>query len=197
MAEPSPEDFNLMGGLRTDPRYAMIAPQGMLSQILSGRILGESPADEALNRAGSVMGSAKSQPREAAQRQGPALATLSAMIAGANPIDWMGGAGGAAAVGMPMARGVGSKVFKSGAQELAQMAKPGVRPLTENHKLWPALIDETTGKVIHSMQPGAGQHEPLYNAARAIPGFKPMRGFVDPATFNAFTDKMLEAATRF
>lgn len=55
-------------------------PQGLLQRLLFGNASGESPADTALNRAGSVMGSAKTGPREQAEAQGPLMTTLMQML---------------------------------------------------------------------------------------------------------------------
>jgi len=60
-----------------------------------GRSTGSSSADAALNLEGSLMGSARAQPREAAQAQGPLGATLNDVVNALNPINWMGGFGGA------------------------------------------------------------------------------------------------------
>lgn len=214
MAEPLPEEFNMLGGaLGRQDSYPDVAPQGFLSRLLYGNVLGETPADQALNRAGSMMGSAKTMERESQARQGPLLSTLSDLVNFANPIDWMGGfGGGAAAAGpgvrrmggkvfreaasaAPMVRESGGKVFKSGPQQFAELAKAGTRPVTETYKMFPALIDERTGQVIHSMKPGAYQHDSLYGALPK--NFQPTRGFVDPLTFQAFTEKMLEGLKQY
>lgn len=111
--------------------FSNISPQSMLMQILFGKTQGESSADAALNRSGSVMGSQRTQRRQSEARQGPALSTLSKGIDFANPINWMGGfgGGGSAAATAPMIqellqalakppvqsiRTLGTKVFKSG-----------------------------------------------------------------------------------
>lgn len=65
-----------------------------LNEFLFGAPTGENPSDIQLNRLGSVMGSAKANPRANANRQGPALATGDKLIQSLNPIDWMGGFGG-------------------------------------------------------------------------------------------------------
>jgi len=101
----------------------------------------------------------------------------------------------------PDAEGMGSigamaaagKVFKPGPSLAARMAKKGSQPVTEFEKMFPALIDEASGEVIHGMSAvGAGGHRPLYEAAGGLKNFKPTRGFLDPATFDAYTEAMLE-----
>ena len=96
------------------------------------------------------------------------------------------GLGGGAALAM-------AKVFKPGPSLAARMAKKGSQPVTEFEKMFPALIDEASGEVIHGMKAvGAGGHKPLYEAAGGMKNFKPTRGFLDPATFDAYTEAMLE-----
>ena len=77
------------------------------------------------------------------------------------------------------------------ATQIAQIAREGVIPLTATHKLWPAAINETTGEIAHAMQPGAYLHEPLLRSIK-----NSVRGWVDPVTWNAFTDKMLSLVER-
>jgi hypothetical protein len=67
-----------------------------------GRSTGSSPADAALNLEGSLMGSARAQPREAAQAQGPLGATINDLVNALNPINWMGGMGGASGAAIPL-----------------------------------------------------------------------------------------------
>lgn len=69
--------------------------QQMLMDVLFGKATGENPADAQLNQAGSVMGSQKTQQRQSEARQGPAMSTLNQAVNFANPINWMGGMGGA------------------------------------------------------------------------------------------------------
>ena len=97
------------------------------------------------------------------------------------------GMGGAAALAM-------AKVFKPGPSLAARMARPGAVPVTELEKMFPALIDEATGDVIHGMRAvGPGGHRPLYEQAGAMKIFKPVRGVLDPATFDAYAEAQLEA----
>lgn len=87
----------------------------------------------------------------------------------------------------------GTKIFKpSPFSQAAQLAKGGVQPKSAFDKMFPALVDETTGEVIHAMKPGAGGHKPLYEQAAAIKGFNPTRAFLDPETFDVFPEAMLE-----
>jgi hypothetical protein len=72
--------------------------------------------------------------------------------------------------------------------QIAQLARPGEMPVTPIHKLWPAAINETTGEIAHARQPGVGLHEPLLRSIK-----NSVRGWVDPVTWQAFTDKMLSA----
>lgn len=96
------------------------------------------------------------------------------------------GMGGPASLAM-------AKVFKPGPSLAARLARRGSSPVTELEKMFPALIDETTGEVIHGMKAvGAGGHKPLYEQAGALKNFKPTRGFLDPATFDAYTEAMME-----
>jgi hypothetical protein len=78
------------------------SPLDILMRVLNvGQRTGESPADAALNNQGSLMGSARANPREAAQANGPLLATLNEIINNLNPINWMGGPAGASMAHVP------------------------------------------------------------------------------------------------
>jgi hypothetical protein len=78
------------------------SPLDLLLRMLNvGQRTGESPIDAALNAQGSLMGSARALPREAAQNQGPLGATISDLVAALNPINWMGGPAGASAAHVP------------------------------------------------------------------------------------------------
>lgn len=70
--------------------------------------------------------------------------------------------------------------------QIAQLAKAGEVPITPIHQLWPAAINESTGEVAHAMQPGPYLHEPLLQSVK-----NSVRGWVDPVTWKAYTDKML------
>jgi hypothetical protein len=100
------------------------------------------------------------------------------------------GMGGPASLAM-------AKVFKPAANAspfsgAARLAKRGAAPKSEFDRMFPALVDETTGEVIHAMKPGAGGHRPLYDQAATIKGFNPTRAFLDPETFDVFPEAMLE-----
>ena len=85
------------------------------------------------------------------------------------------------------------KVIKPQGQ-FATLAKEGVSPLSPPNKLLPALIDMRTGEVIQAMSPGPGFHDVLRQSAPK--NFMGTRGFVDPITFQAFTETMLDALTK-
>ncbi len=81
-----------------------------LMQALSTLGQGTSPAqqqemqaDATLNRQGSLMGSAKAEPRATAAAQGPTMSTISDLVNSLNPINWMGGPAGSSAVIAPTA----------------------------------------------------------------------------------------------
>lgn len=97
-----------------------------------------------------------------------------------------GGAGGAAITKAQLKAGM-----RPTTQQFAELAREGVKPLTEPHKLLPAIINERTGEVINAMRPGPFQHKGLFDAVAGQPGY--VSGAVDPLTFKAFTDKMLAA----
>ncbi len=83
-----------------------------------------------------------------------------------------------------------------GISKIAQLAKPGTMPKTTDlEKMLAAVIDEKSGQVIHGMSPyRPGDHGGLETIAATLSGFRPTRGFVDPATFDAFTEAMMEEA---
>jgi len=86
-----------------------------------------------------------------------------------------------------------AKQFKPGISKLAALAKPGKAPAVEFEKMFPALIDTNTGEVVHGMAAtGPGGHRSLYDAVSGLKSFSPTRGFVDPSTFDAYTEGMLE-----
>ncbi len=89
-----------------------------------------------------------------------------------------------------------AKVFKpapSGIRNLAEMAGKSDIPETALEKMFPALIDTSSGEVVHGMRAvGPGGHATLYDAVASLKGFAPTRGFVDPATFKAYTESQLE-----
>jgi len=98
------------------------------------------------------------------------------------------GLGGGAALAM-------AKVFKPGPSLAARMAKKGSQPVTEFEKMFPALIDEASGEVIHGMSAHRpGDHRPLMEAASGMKNFNGIRGFLDPSTFDAYTEAMMEEA---
>lgn len=75
----------------------------------------------------------------------------------------------------------------------ARLARPGSIPATEYEHMYPALVDARTGEVIHAMRAtGAGGHKDLYRQAESIKGFQPQRAFLDPKTFDVYTEAMLE-----
>lgn len=89
------------------------------------------------------------------------------------------------------------------AAQIARIAKPGSAPVSPPHKMLPAWINETSGEVRHSMEAiPAGWHEPntpkIFDSRykMLVPDPNWTRGHVDPVTFDAFTDKMLDAASR-
>lgn len=103
--------------------------------------------------------------------------------------EGMGAIAGSIAAGRAMSLPRATKQFTKGAEQIAQLAKSGVRPLSEPHKLWPAVINEKTGDIIHSMKPGPYQHAELFNSVANKPGY--VSGFVDPTSYNAWTETML------
>jgi len=81
----------------------------------------------------------------------------------------------------------------SGVQQLAELAAANSTPTVAFEKMWPALVDANTGQIIHGMAAsGAGGHNPLYDVAKGMKGFAPQRAFVDPTTFKAYTEAMME-----
>lgn len=105
-----------------------------------------------------------------------------------------GGQGMSALPGMGL---VGmAKTFRPGTSTLgARLAKPGTIPDTPIERMLAAVINEPTGEVMYQMHPyRAGDHGGLMTIAETLKDWKPVRGFVDPATFDAFTEAMLEEA---
>lgn len=81
----------------TNPPDALLTTLGSIGQGTpqsAEALRREGGADAALNLANSLMGSSKAAPREAAQRQGPALSTLTDTLNTLNPLNFMGGFGG-------------------------------------------------------------------------------------------------------
>jgi len=179
----SPESFSMLGSALTDRNYSDVAPQGFVSRLLYGNTLGESPADTALNRSGSIMGSAKTLPRETAARQGPGLATLSDIINSANPINWMGGFGGSAAGVTPALRTIGGKVFRDAAaptvapwsEVLKDLVKRG-EPL--NRRSMRPALRTGSGVVVGDT---AGGHGALWESISPAQQRGAMDGYVDGA----------------
>lgn len=88
-------------------------------------------------------------------------------------------------------RSIGNKVFKDALP--ARLARPGAVTDTPMEKMFAAMIDPKTGQVIHSKtlyRPG--DHGGLEALSAVMDGFNGVRGFVDPATMQAFTEAMLE-----
>ena len=198
MAELSPDEFNLLGQALTD-LYGEARPRPDLGTGKTATFMGR-----VVRPGEGIAGILARRPQETPDAEG--LSGVGQILGDAARVG-AGGLGAILAAPPAAVRRVGSKVFrdaatgpvaKSGPKEFAELAKPGVRPLTDSHKMWPALIDERTGKVIHAMQPGIGLHEAyLYPAAKGMPNFIPTRGFVDPVTFQAFTEKMLESLRQY
>jgi hypothetical protein len=108
------------------------------------------------------------------------------------------------------ARGIGKRVSKAELQQgirapasFATVARAGEIPQTPPHKMWPAWINQQTGEVRHATEViPAGWHEPntpkifdsRYKMLMPDPNWT--RGHVDPATFKAFTDEMLDVASK-
>lgn len=85
----------------------------------------------------------------------------------------------------------GGKIFKPAIRSLAEIAPKNKIPNTPLERMFPAIIDEKTGEVLHAMAPtGPGGHSVLYSHMPA--GFNPTRGFVDPETFYAYSEAELE-----
>jgi hypothetical protein len=112
---------------------------GLLKEVAFGRALGEynDRADEELNRAGSVMGSAKTNVRESEKRQGPALTAVSRVVSAANPAEWMG-TPGQAAFG-PIRTAAQKKIVKA-----AFRASP---ELVEEARAMPQVLNVNTGEL--------------------------------------------------
>jgi len=82
--------------------------------------------------------------------------------------------------------------------DIVALAPKGAVPITPTHQMWPALIEEISGKVHSAGKPygsgGVGQHDIL--ATRVPKGVKTVRGFVDPVSFNAFSEAVMEEIER-
>jgi len=103
-------------------------------------------------------------------------------------------AGGAAGA----LRGGAKKAMQPTLSDVMGLAPKGAIPITPTHKMWPALIEDISGKVHSAGKPygsmGIGQHDIL--ATKVPKGVKATRGFVDPVSFNAFTEAMMEEIER-
>jgi hypothetical protein len=145
----------------------------ILSEILFGKALGESPADADLNQAGSVMGSQKTQQRESEARQGPLLSTISKGVEFANPINWMGGMGGASSAAIAP---TGNKMLQSLMQALYTKA--------------PKLMDQVqdTGRMVYPyLTPG----NPAKSAVGTYQSLNPLAGQVQVSGMQS-QDEMLK-----
>jgi len=99
-------------------------------------------------------------------------------------------AGGAAGA----LRGGAKKMVQPTLSDVIGLAPKGAIPITPIHQMWPALIEEITGKVHSAGRPGVGLHSSL--ASKLPKDMKYKRGFVDPTSFNAFTEAMMEEIER-
>jgi len=102
-----------------------------------------------------------------------------------------GGAASAARRGL-------SKVSAPTLSNVIALAPKGAVPITPTHQMWPALIEDISGKVHSAGKPwgsgGIGQHDIL--ATKVPKGVNATRGFVDPVSFNAFTEAVMEEIER-
>lgn len=71
--------------------------------------------------------------------------------------------------------------------QIATIARKGEIPTVAPHEMWPAGINVETGEVAHAYKAGIGGHKPFEAMKGAV------RGFVDPNTWKAYTQEMLEA----
>lgn len=163
-------------------------PQSEMAQKIAAALAGQAQPRADLITPGSTGKLENARPYTFAGRVGTGpmnIADLLRQRPSESPdAEGVSGVGGALA---------GTKIFKpSPFSQAAQLAKGGVQPKSAFDKMFPALVDETTGEVIHAMKPGAGGHKPLYEQAAAIKGFNPTRAFLDPETFDVFPEAMLE-----
>jgi hypothetical protein len=89
-------------------------------------------------------------------------------------------------------KGIGKKAATL--SDVIGLAPKGAIPITPTHQMWPALIEEISGKVHSAGKPGIGLHDSL--ASKLPKDLKYKRGFVDPTSFNAFTEAMMEEIER-
>ena len=139
----------------------------------------------------------------------PQLQSNMGQVLEALPLGKIAGKLGKGAMAIPgmsaVAKGA-SSMLKGGAQkqiaptlsDVLALAPKGAVPITPTHKMWPALIEDISGKVHSAGKPygsgGIGQHDIL--ATKVPQGVKATRGFVDPVSFNAFTEAMMEEIER-
>ena len=91
----------------------------------------------------------------------------------------------------PATRTIGNKTFTDA--PAVRMAGKGATTATPVEKMYAAMIDPQTGQVINTKTTyRAGDHGGLATLASTMENFNPVRGFVDPATGQAFTEAMLE-----
>lgn len=153
-------------------------------------------ADAQLNQQNSVMGSAKTDPREARAAQGPALSTIRDLVNLLNPIDWMGGmAGGGAAAHVPGTyRALGlERSGASGTLNPAQyLAKLQMEP---NYERFKQLVQMFTKQALGESFPvarGAAQTDPLITAIQ-----QGSRAPVTAVTHDTVGSNMFPTAERF
>lgn len=175
-----------------------------LLEFLFGRPTGPSPADLPLNRAGSIMGSAKAEPREAEARRGPVYSTIYDLIQTLNPMDWMGGMGGAkgaVAQGLRLART--AKTFKPAAAvqstedpllaALRSYLQPGELSAAKNRMLPALQIAPGAPRTGENLMIGTkeGGHGPLYEQLQGMPSTQMTHGYVDPSHPNVLFNDAL------
>lgn len=96
-------------------------------------------------------------------------------------------------LGAGMAKSFRPASGQPGGASAARLARPNSIPRTPYERMYPALVDERTGEVIHAVRPtGPGGHKALYEQAAHVKGFTPTRAFLDPQTFDVYTEAMLE-----
>jgi len=136
----------------------------------------------------------------------PQLQSNMGQVLGALPLGKIAGKLGQAIPSMSAVAKGASSMLKGGApkgpaptlSDVIALAPKGAIPITPTHKMWPALIEDISGKVHSAGKPygsgGIGQHDIL--ATKVPQGIKATRGFVDPVSFNAFTEAMMEEIER-
>lgn len=98
---------------------------------------------------------------------------------------------GLLAPGLGVGAGITKAELKAGVRppvQIAAIARKGEIPTVAPHEMWPAAINVEKGEVAHAYKPGIGGHKPLMEAMEGA-----VRGFVDPNTWKAYTQEMLEA----